>query len=67
MIEKLNELGIEIQIEEVLARKQRCFYKLGRPHIAEVLVDKRRDQNHAEAFDKYLGEETGIAYITFTE
>ncbi len=64
MIKKLNELGIEIQMEEVLAKKRDDVSNLGRPHIAEVLVDKGVVQTISEAFDKYLGEKTGIAYIS---
>jgi predicted metal-dependent phosphoesterase TrpH len=64
MIQKLNELGIEIRIEEVLAKKRDDVSNVGRPHIAEVLVDKGVVQTISEAFDKYLGEETGIAYVT---
>lgn len=65
MIEKLNELGIEITLKEVEARKkdQRKDANVGRPHIAEVLVEKGIVKTINEAFDKYLGP-NGLAYIT---
>jgi predicted metal-dependent phosphoesterase TrpH len=53
LIQRLNDLGVDIQIEEV----QRIGRNLtGRPHFARVLVDKGYVSNTQEAFDKYLGE-----------
>ncbi|MGA8941695.1 MAG: PHP domain-containing protein [Thermoactinomyces sp.] len=65
MIGRLNELGIEITIEEVMAKKRRDSQKknVGRPHIAEVLIDKGIVNTMNEAFDKYLGKK-GKAYVT---
>ncbi|TCS84522.1 PHP domain-containing protein [Tepidibacillus fermentans] len=62
MIEKLNELGIEIQMKEVLAKIRREGANVGRPHIAEVLIEKGIVNTMEEAFDLYLGK-NGKAYV----
>lgn len=62
MVEKLQELGIEISIEEVKAKQQKKGGNVGRPHIAEVLMEKGIVHDLAEAFDVYLGKE-GKAYV----
>lgn len=65
IIEKLNELGIAITLEEVEAKKRGDSPNLnvGRPHIAEVLIDKGVVRTMDEAFDQYLGKD-GKAYVT---
>ncbi|SEN06974.1 PHP domain-containing protein [Lihuaxuella thermophila] len=63
MIEKLNELGIDITMEEVEAKKRGPNLNVGRPHIAEVLIDKGVVQSMDEAFDRFLGRD-GLAYVT---
>jgi predicted metal-dependent phosphoesterase TrpH len=65
MIEKLNELGIDITLEEVEAKKRGKGpdMNVGRPHIAEVLIDKGIVHTMDEAFDQYLGRD-GKAYVT---
>lgn len=62
MIEKLNELGISITMEEVERRKKEKAGNIGRPHMAEVLMEKGVVTSMKEAFDKYLGS-TGAAYV----
>ncbi|WP_025026660.1 PHP domain-containing protein [Caldalkalibacillus mannanilyticus] len=62
MVEKLQELGIEITIEEVKAKQKKKGGNVGRPHIAEVLMEKGIVHDLAEAFDVYLGKE-GKAYV----
>ncbi|MBA4603448.1 PHP domain-containing protein [Thermoactinomyces mirandus] len=64
MIGRLNELGIDITIEEVMAKKGRGSQEknVGRPHIAEVLIDKEIVNTMNEAFDLYLGKK-GKAYV----
>ncbi|MGD8719273.1 MAG: PHP domain-containing protein [Candidatus Zixiibacteriota bacterium] len=52
ILEKLAELGMPITIEEVAAKAG--GKTLGRPHIAEVMVDKGYVADFQEAFDKYL-------------
>lgn len=61
MIEKLNELNIEITMAEVIAKIKRKETKIGRPHIAQVLVDKGVVKTTKEAFIYYLGK-NGKAY-----
>ncbi|MCI1692219.1 PHP domain-containing protein [Aneurinibacillus aneurinilyticus] len=62
MIEKLNELGISITMEEVERSKKEKAGNIGRPHMAEVLMEKGVVTSMKEAFDKYLGS-TGAAYV----
>ena len=52
IIEKLNEIGVAISIEEV-RRKSGCG-QTGRPHIGQVLVDRGVVKNLDEAFERYL-------------
>lgn len=58
IVKKLQSLGIDIQLDEVLALAQGT---VGRPHIAQVLVNKRIVSHVQEAFKKYLGQ-GGLAY-----
>ena len=59
-IERLNALGLELSEEEVKAKAGSD--SIGRPHIAQVLVDKRYVQDTREAFDRYL-KEGAPAYV----
>jgi len=52
MILRLQEVGVEITREEVVAEAQGA---IGRPHIARVLVRKGYVTDIPDAFDKYLG------------
>lgn len=63
MVEKLQGLGIAITMEEVEAKKQDRApdSNIGRPHMAEVLVEKGVVNTMAEAFERYLGR-GGQAY-----
>jgi 3',5'-nucleoside bisphosphate phosphatase len=61
IIDKLVSLGIPITMEEVRSRKIDKKGNIGRPHIAEVLVDKGVVGTMQEAFDKYLST-SGAAY-----
>lgn len=54
IIEKLNDLGIDISIAEIEARFG--ARQMGRPHIARLLVEKNIVENFDEAFDKYLAK-----------
>ncbi len=58
IVKKLQSLGIDIQLQEVLALAQGT---VGRPHIAQVLVNKHVVSHVQEAFKKYLGQ-GGLAY-----
>jgi len=50
--EKLNQLGIDITFEEVL--KASGGGQVGRPHFANVLLEKKVVRNFQEAFDRFL-------------
>ena len=54
ILEKLNSLGLEITIEEVMeiAGEE----SVGRPHIAQVLLNKGYCETRQEVFDKYLAK-----------
>jgi len=54
IIEKLNNLGLDISLAEVAERFGAD--QTGRPHIAELLREKGYVENFREAFDKYLGK-----------
>src|SRR4030043_21901 len=52
MVAKLNQLGIEITYEEVL--KASGGGQVGRPHFANVLLEKKVVKSFQEAFDRFL-------------
>ena len=52
IIEKLNGLGLEIDMEDLKGHGDQV---LGRPHIAELMVKNKYVQNIPDAFNKYLG------------
>jgi predicted metal-dependent phosphoesterase TrpH len=54
MAEKLRELGLEINFEEVLQASGGG--QIGRPHFAQVLLKKGYVDTVQEAFDRYLGK-----------
>ncbi|HPN38727.1 MAG TPA: PHP domain-containing protein, partial [Melioribacteraceae bacterium] len=60
IIEKLNFLGVNITIDDVVERAK--FSSIGRPHIANTLVSLGVVKNYFEAFDKYL-RDNGPAYV----
>lgn len=63
LIAKLQELGIAITLQEVVtAAGDKQEGSVGRPHFAQVLMDKGYVANKQEAFDKYLGEQ-GEAFV----
>ena len=62
-IERLNALGLEVTEEEVNAKAGSD--SIGRPHVAQVLVDKGYVQDTREAFDRYL-REGAPAYVPRT-
>ncbi len=53
MVQKLNELGLEITIEAVLTKAGPAA--VGRPHVAEALVDEGLVLSYEEAFRRYIG------------
>jgi predicted metal-dependent phosphoesterase TrpH len=54
IIQRLNEMGIDISYEEV--RALAGTESVGRPHIARVLMDKKVVTSAKEAFDRFLAE-----------
>lgn len=62
MIARLRELGIPITLESVYRRKKGEDKNIGRPHIAEELMELGVVGSIDEAFAKYLGRE-GAAYV----
>jgi predicted metal-dependent phosphoesterase TrpH len=60
IVEKLAEHDVHIDIDRVMAKAGGGA--LGRPHIAEALVEAGRVKDHAEAFARYIGE-GGPAYV----
>ncbi|MFP3391814.1 PHP domain-containing protein [Brevibacillus sp. SIMBA_040] len=62
LIAKLQELGIPITLENVYRRKQGTDKNIGRPHIAEELIELGIVNTIEEAFEKYLGK-GAAAYV----
>jgi len=60
IVEKLSALGVRLDIQKVLARSGKRA--LGRPHIAEALVEGGHVKDFREAFARYLGEDAP-AYV----
>lgn len=59
IIDKLQKLGIDITMEEVilgLARELKPDESIGRPHIADTLVRKGFATDMRDAFDRYLAQ-----------
>jgi predicted metal-dependent phosphoesterase TrpH len=66
MLERLRELGYAITLEEVLERRGQVEQKdttVGRPHIAQVLVDKGYAQSQQDAFNRLIGK-GGAAFVS---
>ena len=59
IVEKLNELGVDVTYEELRAMAEGV---LGRPHFARALMDHGVVRTVQQAFDEYLGED-GKAYV----
>ncbi len=60
IVERLNQLGINITYEEVL--KASGGGQVGRPHFAQVLLEKGYVKSFQEAFDRFL-KKGAPAYI----
>ena len=57
---RLRELGFDITLEEAEARGRGMT---GRPHFAQIMVEKGYVKNYRQAFDDYLDESaTGYVY-----
>jgi len=60
-LDKLRAVGIDIDAKDV-RRLAGEAAAMGRPHVADALVDKGVVRDRAEAFEKYLGPR-GPAYV----
>ncbi|HWH14080.1 MAG TPA: PHP domain-containing protein [Miltoncostaeaceae bacterium] len=61
MVERLEALGAPVDLDDVL---QRAAGSVGRPHVADALVDAGHVASRAEAFERYLGDR-GPAYVAY--
>jgi 3',5'-nucleoside bisphosphate phosphatase len=60
MVEKLQELGLKVTMEQVKSLAKDAA--IGRPHVAQAMVDAGAVPNVDEAFKRYIGYE-GPAYV----
>ena len=60
MVEKLNELGLKVSWERV--EELSGGGAIGRPHIAQAMVEAGYVRYSRDAFEKYLGR-NGVAYV----
>ncbi len=60
MVDKLAQLGMPIEWERV--KELAGAGAVGRPHVAQALVEKGYVKTAAEAFDRYIGR-NGPAYV----
>jgi predicted metal-dependent phosphoesterase TrpH len=60
MVERLNEMGLEVLWERV--SELSAGGAIGRPHIAQAMVDAGHVRYPREAFDRYIGR-NGSAYV----
>lgn len=56
IVEKLNELSIELQLKDVLSRVKGNG-SVGRPHIAIAMLEGNFIGNYYEAFSRYIGDD----------
>ena len=59
IVEKLNNLGLEINLDDVLEIAKNSA--VGRPHIAQAMLEKEIVNTYFEAFNKYI-KNGGSAY-----
>src|SRR5512137_1182473 len=66
IVGKLNQLGIDITYDEVL--KASGGGQVGRPHFANVLIEKKYVRSFQEAFDRFLkkGAPAYVDKVRFT-
>ena len=60
MVKKLSAIGLEIDWERV--KEIAGDGAIGRPHVAQALVEKGHVRSVSEAFDLYIGRD-GPAYV----
>jgi len=62
MVKVLNELGLDITLDAVLEKAGGETGSIGRPHVAQALVDSGFVGSINEAFRRYIGND-GPAYV----
>ncbi len=60
MVDKLNQLGLDMEYDDVLERAD--LIAIGRPHVANALVKRGYVATASEAFYRFLGD-NGPAYV----
>ena len=55
IVEKLNDLGVPLELESVIAQAGGGKTSVGRPHIARALVETNQVDSIQDAFTRYLG------------
>lgn len=63
LVEKLQSVGIDISLKEVLERGRNLP---GRPHFAALMLEKGHVQSIQEAFDRYL-DDSAACYVSRNE
>ncbi len=63
MVKRVNELGMPVAYERVVALA--AGGSVGRPHLADAMVERGHVRTRKEAFERFLKKE-GPAYITGT-
>jgi len=61
IVERLAALGVPVDLDDVL---RRASGSVGRPHVADALVDAGHVASRAEAFERYLNDR-GPAYEAY--
>ena len=56
MLDRLDALGMRLEMDDVLAEAAQGTRMLGRPHVARALVRRGYVGSLTEAFDRYLGD-----------
>jgi predicted metal-dependent phosphoesterase TrpH len=62
MVIKLQEMGISISYEEVVAAAGADTQSIGRPHLARALLAGGHTRYYAEAFDRFISDQ-GPAFV----
>ena len=55
IVQKLNDLGVALELESVIAYARDGRISLGRPHIARALLESNQVESIQDAFARYLG------------
>ena len=63
--DRLSSLGIPVDVEDTIAVAEESGKSIGRPMLAQALVDAGHVSTVGEAFDRWLGNE-GEAYVPRT-